>query len=248
MVALLFRRADARASFLGAFVLAAGVGLLPYTASLYGRLVSVNHIIRVLWLVPYGYLLFFILDTAKARLRESKLFVQSKNAGYVGERAIVVFCLASLLLTAHFLTTSGSVDYSRGIEIDREDLELLAMADYIESNHAGRVWFAGSPRYRRDLISATWQAVALSRYSVDRMVYYSGLPAEQAEMQEFDNFRLYSADAPLAEKLAIIDRYGIDYLLFHEKYAWMIDELYQHDKSRFELIYRGEEVRLVKIH
>ena len=141
-----------------------------------------------------------------------------------------------------------STDFARGIVVSNEDRDLLAIADYIETNHDSRVWIAGSQRYDRKVISTTWKAISLARYSVDRMVYYSGLSAEQAEMQERDNIRLYETDVTVAEKLEIIDRYGIDYLLFHEKYAWLIDSLYQQDKARFELVYRGEELRLVRIH
>ena len=248
ILALLTRRADARAKLMWAFFVAAALGLLPYASSLYGRLVSVNHIIRVLWLLPYGYMLFFVVDTALTQLKRGKPRIYHNVVSYAGDRALIAICVLALLLTAHSLARRGSMDFTAGIAVSHEDLELLAMADYIESNHDDRVWFAGSPRYRRDLISATGKAIALSRYSADRMVYYSRLSAEQAAMQENDNFRLFKADASVAEKLTIIDRYGIDYLLFHEKYAWMIDGLYQQDKSRFELVYRGQELRLVRIH
>ena len=71
-LALLARRADSRTKFISSFVVAAALGLLPYAASLYGRLVSVNHIIRVLWLLPYGYMLYFVFETSLARLERSK--------------------------------------------------------------------------------------------------------------------------------------------------------------------------------
>ena len=52
----------------------------------------------------------------------------------------------------------------------------------------------------------------------------------------------------MEEKLSIIDRYSIAYLLFPKGYAWMVDALYQTDKERFELVYSGETMRLVRVH
>jgi hypothetical protein len=232
---------------LAAHALAGAVGLIPVAASIYGRLVSVNHIIRVLWLMPYGYMLYYVLFAGLTGLRRNSRSIDTIVARVNKNQCLIVVSAIASLFTVLFMHRSHALMVARSIEVSTDDLESVAMAQYIESNHDDRVWVAASPRYRRRVVSITWQAISLSRYSIERMSYYSRIPAEQAAMQESDNFRVYQADVSVADKLDIIERYGLDYLLFDKKYAWMIDSLYQHDKTRFELVFSGETMRLVRI-
>lgn len=248
LLAMLARRFGCREKLLLAYVVAIGVGLLPITATLYGRLVSVYHIMRALWLVPYGYLLFFVLDTGLAVLIRRLPRVRSIISKLNGDRALIAFCLIALLCTAQLLQRRDIASYSLDIALSSEDVDLLAMGEYIDAHHDDRVWVAASPAHRERPIVLSWKAISLSRYSVERMVYYSRIPAEQAAMQESDNYLLFSGATSVADRLTIIDRYGINYLLFHEDYSWLVDGLYQHDKSRFELVHMGETLRLVRVH
>lgn len=247
LLAIGIRRADDRGKFLAAHALAAAIGLIPIAASVYGHLVSVNHIIRVLWLVPYGYMLYYVLFACLTGLRCMVRRIDTIVAGIDKNRCLIAMSIVALSFTAFFMHRNGALLSARSFEVLRDDLESLAIAEYIEANHDDRVWVAASPRYRRRVVSISWQAISLSRYSIERMSYYSRIPAEQAALQESDNFRLYQADVSVADKLDIIERYGLDYLLFDKKYAWMIDSLYQHDKTRFELVFSGETMRLVRI-
>ncbi len=248
LLALLARRFGSREKLLLAYIIVMGLGLLPYTASLYGRLVSVYHIMRVLWLMPYGYMLFFVLDAGVAVINRRKPRVSSALSTLDADRVLVGCCIIALLLTAQFLQRRDIANFSHVIAPSADDLDLLAMAEYIETHHDDRVWIAASPGNRERPISLSWKAISLSRYSTDRMVHYSRLPFEQATMQESDNYLLFSGAVPVAEKLEIIERYGIDYLLYHEKYAWVVDGIYQHAESRLELVHSGETLRLVRVH
>ena len=243
------RRLDSRSKLMLAYVIAIGIGLLPYTAWLYGRLVSFYHIVRILWLMPYGYMLGYSL-TAMSSLLARSLSANTRILSWLAsDRVLCLLLTVALLLTAHFLRFSHGFDLSRDIShAARGDAEWLEIAEYLDANHDERVWIAASPESRSRAITLTWKVVELSRFSAERMSYYSKLPPAQAESQLKDNLRLYSADEPVEEKLAIIDRYGIDYLLFPKGYAWMIDALYQRDKQRFELVYSGEILRLVRVH
>ena len=249
LLAAVARRLDSRSKLMLAYALAVCVGLLPYTAWIYGRLVSIAHVSRVLWLIPYGYLLGFALETGYGILRRliPAAHQLPRRLGY--ERALALLAVLALPVTLYFLHSNERVSFSRDIvDATRGEAELLEIADYIDSHHEGRVWVAASMETRNLAITLHWKVIGLSRFSPERMSYYSNLPIEQAVMQTRDNELLFQADVSVERKLSIIARYGIDYLLFPKGYAWMVDALYQTDKERFELVYSGETMRLVRVH
>ena len=243
------RRLDARSKLMLAYVLAVSIGLLPYTAWIYGRLVSVNHIVRILWLMPYGYILGFVLDTGYSALARA-LPASSRLTGWLGsDRLFYALLAVVLLLTVQRHQISSRVDLSRDIATATSgETEMLEIAEYLDANHDERVWIAASDEYRELILAMHWKVISLSRFSANRMSYYSNLPVEAMRIQRESNFRLYKADVPVEERLAIVDRYDIDYLLFPKGYAWIVDALYQMDKQRFELVYSGETLRLVRVH
>ena len=249
LLSILVRRLDSRSKLMLAYVLAVGIGLLPYTAWLYGRLVSFDHVQRVLWLLPYGYILGYVIATGWAVVTNHAPRASRWMERWGTDRFLIVLSALALVVTVLFLPRNPRVDYSRDIgDVTKGDLEWLEIAEYIGARHDERVWVAASPESRNRAITLNWQGIGLSRYSAERMSYYSNLPFEQAEMQRNDNYLLYQSDVPVEDKLAIIDRYAIDYLLFPKGYAWMVDALYQTDKQRFELVYSGETLRVVRVH
>ncbi len=248
VVAVLARRLDPRSRLMLAFALAIGFGLLPFTAWIYGRVVSFYHVVRVLWLMPYGYMLGYVIETGitvARRARPSRL----DAIGRLGnERALLPLMAVAAILTGHFLQFSPRANVSGDLATATSgDAELLEIGEYVEATHDDRVWFAASPESRSRAMTLSWKVIELSRFTAERMSYYSNMPQAQAESQLSDNLRLYDGDTPVEEKLAIVDRYGIDYLLFPKGYAWMIDALYQTDKERFELVFSGETYRLVRV-
>ena len=251
LLAALARRLDARSKLMLAYALAVCVGLLPYTAWIYGRLVSIAHVSRVLWLIPYGYLLGFSLETGYAVFGRMLPAARQLPRRFGHDRALALLAVLALPVTVNFLHSNQRVDFSRDIvNATRVEAELLEIAAYIDKSHDERVWVATSMEttMRSLAIALHWKVIGLSRFTPERMWYYSNLPIEQAEMQTSDNALLFKADVAVERKLAVIDRYGIDYLLFPKGYAWMVDALYQTDKERFELVYSGETLRLVRIH
>ena len=239
-------RRDARSKLMLAFLFVIGIGLLPLTAWIYRIVLPDFQIRRVVWLMPYGYMIVFVIGTAwraiSARYSRQRLPL---------DRLRLTLLILALPMTACLLQFHSRADFSIDIaSVPEEVSEMLEIAEYIDAHHDDRVWIAASPgeNLRNKTIGLHWKVISLSRYSAERMTYYSNLPLEQTAMQRADNFRLYDATVPIEEKLAIIDRYGIAYLLFDKGYAWMVDALYQTDKERFELVYSGETLRLVRVH
>ena len=232
LLAVLARRLDSRSKLMLAYVIALGIGLLPYTAWIYGRLVSIGHVYRVLWLVPYGYIMGYIFDTGFMVLvgRRPDLRPMLRRLGY--DRILVSLAVLAFLITLHFLHASGRLGLNRDIaSASNPEREWLDIGDYIDANHDVRVWVAASMESRNLAITLNWKVIGLSRFTPERMSYYSNLPLEQTEMQRNDNDLLFRADVSVEQKLSIIDRYGIDYLLFPKGYAWMVDALYQTDND-----------------
>ena len=231
--------------FVFAAALAVAIGLLPYTAWIYGRLVSIDHVNRVLWLLPYGYLLGYALNIADLLL---KRYIPDLRHGVFrtdSARWVILAGAGSLIITM----TSVRMDLGRDISsASRDDAELLDIAEYLDARHDERVWIAASDGYSERVIAMHWKVISLARFSPQRMSYYSNLPLEDMRAQSEANSRLYKADVPAEQKMAILDRFGIDYLLFSDNYAWMVDALYQLDKQRIELVYSGEVLRLVRVH
>ncbi len=241
------RRFDARSKLMLAYMIAISIGLLPFTAWIYARLVSFNHVMRILWLMPYGYMIGFVLETGWKLLNQRKPSIARNIGGKAKDWLLVGLILLTLPVTLQTFHSEG-IDFSQDIALaPSSDAELLEIGAYIDAQHEQRVWIAASYKYREPVIAMGWKVISLSRYAPERMSYYSNLPIENTRAQINDNHLLYK-DIPLEEKLAIIDRYGIDYLLFNKKYAWMIDKLYQSDKQRFELVYSGDTLRLVRVH
>ena len=239
-------RRDARSKLMLAFLFVIGIGLLPLTAWIYRIVLPDFQIRRVVWLMPYGYMIVFVIGTAwraiSARYSRQRLPL---------DRLRLTLLILALPMTAYLLQFHSRADFSIDIaSVPEEVSEMLEIAKYVDAQHDGRVWIAASPgeNLRNKTIGLHWKVISLSRYSAERMTYYSNLPLEQTAMQRADNFRLYDDTVPIEEKLAIIDRYGIAYLLFDKGYAWMVDALYQTDKERFELVYSGETLRLVRVH
>ena len=231
-----------------AYMIAISIGLLPFTAWIYARLVGYNLVARILWLMPYGYMTGFVLETGWKLLNRLKPGVARNIGSEARDWLLAALTLLMLLVTLQVLYFQRGIDFSQDIALaPSRDAELLEIATYIDAQHDQRVWIAASEKYRKPIIAMNWKVISLSRFTPERMSYYSNLPIENMRAQTSDNYRLYK-DIPVEEKLAIIDRYGIDYLLFDKKYAWMIDALYQTDKQRFELVYSGDTLRLVRVH
>ena len=243
------RRLDARSRLMLAFVIAAAIGIVPITAWIYGRLVSVNHVLRILWLLPYGYMLAYVAETGWTLLRKSYP-PAGRWAGRVGaDRMLVVLAGLSCALCLYQLSINPRMDLSRDIASAASgNRELLEIAEYIDSRHDDRVWVAASDKHRERILALHWKVISLSRYSPERMAYYSNLSLEQAIAQTEANIRLYDSGAPVEQRLAIIERYRIDYLLYTPEFARAVDHLYQTDKRRFEQVYTGDTLRLVRVH
>lgn len=238
-----FRRCDKRSWLLVALAMTACVGLLPFTAWLYGRLVSVAHMMRVMWILPYGYMLYFVLVALWGRLRARVPFPheQLRKAALVGTAAL------TLLSSAHFLIVLRGMDFSLDVAAVIESRQdWIALGEFLDAQHEARVRFLSSPDRRNQVLSSSYKAIALSRYHVQRMVLYSNMPVEEAQQRSYDHLRFWKDDAPLQERLAILEKNDINYLLYTADYDGIVQELMAADNLAIELVMEMELFRLAR--
>ncbi len=238
------RRGDKRSWLLVALTLTACVGLLPLTAWLYGRLVSVAHMMRVMWIIPYGFMLYFVLAALWGRLRSRVPLANEhvRKAGLAGTAAL------TLLSSAHFLAELGGGDFSQDVAAVIESRQdWIELGEFLDAQHAGRARFLSSPDRRNQVLSSSYQAIALSRYHVQRMVLYSNMPVAEAQQRTEDHFRFWEDAAPLQDRLVILRRYDIDYLLYTADYADIVQELMSVDSLSIELVLEKELFRLARV-
>ncbi len=243
VLAAAFRRGDKRSWLLVALTLTACVGLLPFTAWLYGRLVSVAHMMRVMWILPYGYMLYFVLVALWRRLRARVPLPHEQllKAALVGTAAL------TLLSSAHFLAELGGSDFSQDVAAVIESRQdWIALGEFLDAQHEERVRFLSSPDRRNQVLSSSYKAIALSRYHVQRMVLYSNMPVEEAQQRTDDHFRFWEDVTPLQERLAILEKYDINYLLYTADYDGIVQELMAADNLAIKLVMEKELFRLAR--
>ena len=244
MLSAAFRRCDKRSWLLVALAVTACVGLLPFTAWLYGRLVSVAHMMRVMWILPYGYMLYFVLVVLWGRLRAhvSLPHEQLRKAALVGTAAL------TLLSSAHFLIVLRGVDFTLDVAAVIESRQdWIELGEFLDSHHEQRVRFLSSPDRRNQVLSSSYKAIALSRYHVQRMVMYSNMPVEEAQQRTDDHFRFWEDATPLQERLAILEKYDIDYLLYTADYDDIVQELMAAGNLAIKLVMEKELFHLARI-
>ncbi len=249
ILAAIYRHKEDRSLLFAAIAFTAVIGLIPITAWIYGKLLSTEAMVRVLWIVPYGYMLGFVLESGYIWLYK-RVPGMCQDTRWL-HKSIVVLPAAvfSILLTALLLGKYQNVDFSKDLtSVFRKKQDLLEIAQYLETAHDERVWILGSPDLRNMIPSLSERAITLSHYNDVRMISYSALPPERAAMQVQDNLRFYDYKVPLQEKLSILDKYEIDYLLYSQRYGNMMSRLFRWDAERFDFALRNSSVSLVRIN
>ena len=154
----------------------------------------------------------------------------------------------TLLSSVYFLTALRGRDFSLDVAtvIDSRQ-DWVALGEYLDSQHESRVRFLSSPDRRNQVLSSSSKAIALSRYHIQRMVLYSNMSVEEARQRTNDHVRFWEDSAPLQERLAILEKYDIDYLLYSADYAGIVQELMAADSLSIELLMVKELFRLSRI-
>ncbi len=231
LLAAMLRRHEAESSLLIALVMTALIALLPFTAWLYGRLLTPSHMMRVMTILPYGYMLFFVGETFSRRWGGS---VPSKTRLHMLALALLI---ATPLSAWHFLTTQRGVDFAQDISpvIDL-DKDLRALGAYIEAQHDEKVLILTHNELTRKALSASPQAQSLSWYHIGRMVLYADLSTEEVKNRFDDNKTFWSGQLHTHERMPILDRWGVNYVLYKRKLSEMMGYLLEAFPQRLELV------------
>lgn len=231
-----------------AYGVTVGIALIPFTAWIYGNLVSIQHMNRVVWQTPYGYIVFFALkqlwDWANRANIKDKLS-PPKTILLAGTVLVWVAGLGFMVWRTTLLDkVTLPYDYTAKVT---EFTNVVKVADYIEDNHDGRVMVIGDPDLRNHVLSITYQAKTLSHFHALRMKAYSRISLEQGQQQIDDNLLFFDDDVTPEQQLEIIDRYDIRYILYKNERTPIIDALIDTYPEQFERVMTYDDVSLVKV-
>lgn len=231
-----------------AYGVTVGIALVPYTAWIYGNLVSIQHMNRVVWLTPYGYILSFTLKQLWAwagRLNLHNMLTAPQTI-----RAVVVALLwisgLGFMVSRITLLDQVMLPYDYAQKVD-EFKHVVEVAPYIEANHDERVMVIGDPDLRDHVLSLTYQAKTLSHFHALRMKAYSRISLEQGQQQIDDNLLFFDETVTPEQQLEIIARYDVRYILYKTERAPIIDALLAYRPEQFEQVLGFDDVALVKV-
>lgn len=221
-----------------------GIGLFPYTAWFYGRLISTQHIWRNIWIIPYGFMVVLIASAVgqfvswilvRAHIPDTKL------------KSAISPALTLLLLGAPFVVLFGFSDKSLDIDANQwihQHDDLIGIVSYIDEQHDERVDVLGDNSVTSLMPTLSYFTRTFMFFSARRMFAFSLLDITEAQDREDRQKRFYVDMLP-SEQIDTLDRYDVDYLLYDANKENTIDDLMDRFSSQFEVvIQRGKYVLL----
>ncbi|MCY4466384.1 MAG: hypothetical protein OXE46_12685 [Chloroflexi bacterium] len=123
----------------------------------------------------------------------------------------------------------------------------IELADFLAEHHDERVVVLSSPDLRNQVLSSSALVMELSRYHAKRMMSGSGLSQSEAQERIEDHFGFWSDDYALLDKVAVLDRHGVDYLLYSSAYDEVMQPIYAVDGLLVERLFAWEMFRLARV-
>ncbi|GEM_PF-4578913 len=232
-----------------AFAVTVGMALIPYTAWIYGNLVSIQHMNRVVWLTPYGYIVFFVLKQFWhwSQPYHHRFNISPPKAIIVSITAIIWFAGLGFIVSRVTILDNVTLPYDYEGVVS-EFANVIEVAPYIEDQHNERVMVIGDPALRNHVLSLSYQTKTLSHFHSLRMKAYSRLSLDQSQQQIDDNLLFFEDTVTPDEQLRIIETYDIRYILYKNERASIIDTLISNHPDQFEQVMTFDDVSFVKVN
>lgn len=221
-----------------------GIGLFPYTAWFYGRLISTQHIWRNIWIIPYGFMVLLIASAVGqfASMILARVHIPDTKLKYAISPALAV-----LFLGAPFVVIFGFSDQPLDIDANQwvhQHDDLIEIVSYIDEQHDERVDVLGDKGVTSLMPTLSYYTRTFMFFSARRMFAFSLLDITEAQDREDRQKRFYVDMLPI-EQIDTLDRYGVDYLLYDADNNRTIDDLMDRFSSQFEvIIQRGKYILL----
>ena len=212
MVALLKLRNHLAAVFVTTTMLLLLFVLNPYTGWLLGLAITPFHIWRVTWFIPFGIATAFMVETAS----KQTWFKQRSFAIYlIPAASTILFLITVTHLPPWFsrghLTFNLSTDYDALVQagnwLDYEtEGDIVIVGDSILNNH----------------VPALAEQVYVITFRTERMTQdWGNLSPQEVSRRNEDRTALLDFETDTAERWEIIERYGIDFLIFTTQPTWI---------------------------
>lgn len=267
VLALAAARESVAARYLIASASVIAAGVFPYTGWLLGLLLTPFHLWRLTWFTPFGIAWAFLIGAGLKLLERRGARGRRLSRWRTVEAVAVVYCLlfatAAVALVAAYeknplpLSLHDPPDwqrlaYVRGVNYSRPGCrpryaDLREVGRRLDAVIAGEAVVVGD-RYVNDFIPSMSAKAKLLAYRVTKerlnkqTVYHGSFEAQAAERRVAD-WRGVTTSGPAEERLAILERYRVRFLLQCGGTGWA-EALRQQRPDRIVALYRAGNLHL----
>lgn len=233
-------RKDEIARFYLATVVVVGLALIPYTAWLYGSLVSVYHINRALWVLMHGLLVWYLIITIAGYVRRYLPFEWKPAHAFGTHLAIIGLVVIGIV---PFVVGAMNDTAMKSDEEMAFQQELIAVGEYIEAQTDNPVIVTGFHDYLR-AISHLVKPVTFCKPVC--MIAFTNISEEEARIRHNFRYRFHNEfDGYDNEKrISELNNYNVDYILVTPGDD-VLEPLFEAYPENFEVVLRTASINLV---
>jgi hypothetical protein len=234
-----FKR-DAISRFHLAWLIIIAIGLIPYTAWIYGKAVGVYKIYRMGWIIPFGLAGFYLLNAVVVKLKPYLSVKVQKIVLIVS--MVGAFCVVLFQAYTH-------IDWEPTMKEDVLIHELIEVGRFLESEHTERVVVMGDSnnRFEDYLVSTSFIIQPVSFCDERCMINFTGIDEESAGHRISRNRNFFSQRHDNAKRILNLNRYDVDYILYpNETGSQYVDPLLSEYPDNFRIAFVTENITLVE--
>ncbi|GEM_PF-2747260 len=234
-------RKDEFARFYLAMIVVISLALIPYTAWIYGSLVSVDHINRALWILTHGMMLWYLVT------HWSDYIVRFLPFDWKPNYSVSLYILISGFALLHMLPFINDTITTR-VEISDADVafqrELIAVGDYIETQTDTPVIVTGFNDYIRAMSHVMKPVNFCNRRC---MIAFTNISDDEARLRHNFGHRFFNASEGHTNQRRIRDlnNYNVEYILF-ESSNEILQALFAEYPDNFELVFQTDSVNVIR--
>ena len=203
---------------LAGFLLSASAGI-PLTGWVLGYFLSAWMLERANWLYPFGLSFAWVLHSAGnyrfSGRRLKDITVWSAKGGFRVDLAhvgLMAVWAGSLVVILSLMRTNGLPNLTRLERTTQRYRELAQVGEYLDAHLEQPGIAVGSDELNDFIPAVSWKAKVISYRPGDTSYPYFFTPDERTERLR-DRRSIVSRQFPAEERLALIEKYGVDFIL-----------------------------------
>lgn len=213
------------------------IAFIPYTSWIYGRIVSVPHIYRVTWIIPYGLAMAYVFSIVSGRA----LKVISSTV----QRFVVSFGLVMLVAVVGWsVARSEAPNRDASFQLHHD---LLAVGQYLEATHDTRVVVMGDEAERlHDYLKTTSHIIEPVMFCEERcLVNFTSIHPDEAQQRIRANQIFFYEHSTDAERFKKLNDYAVEYVLYdHQDNRYYMDVFFDTYADNFDEVYQTSTLTL----